>query len=127
MITSYSWTLNGKGGSQKNPTWNDIYDHLRQLVDGAGTLSIDIVDIVDSGPDFLQVRAENNHFMVMLGEVTEDDYNVRNYMGGVISNNKVEVLGDYWPESQLTKDFEFVVRVFKEFFETGNVSTSLLN
>jgi hypothetical protein len=42
-------------------------------------------------------------------------------------DEKVLILGDYWPASQLTKDFDLVVKIFKEFFDTGNVSTDLLN
>ncbi len=37
------------------------------------------------------------------------------------------ILGNYWPKRQLTKDFDLVVRIFKEFFDTGNVSMDLLN
>ncbi|GAB83254.1 hypothetical protein EB105725_66_00010, partial [Shimwellia blattae DSM 4481 = NBRC 105725] len=39
----------------------------------------------------------------------------------------VMILGDYWPESQLTKDCELIVKILKEFFYTGNVSKELLN
>nr|WP_226906666.1 hypothetical protein [Serratia fonticola] len=65
--------------------------------------------------------------MLTLGEETDDDYRVRFYWDQSLSNGKLLILGDYWPERQLTKDFELVVRVFKEFFDTGNVSADILN
>lgn len=65
--------------------------------------------------------------MLTLGEETDDDYRVRFYWDQSLSNCKLLIFGDYWPERQLTKDFELVVRVFKEFFDTGNVSADILN
>ena len=75
----------------------------------------------------LQVRAENGNYMLTLGEETDDDYMVRFYWDQSLPNDNLLILGDYWPERQLTKDFELVVRVFKEFFDTGNVSADILN
>ena len=42
-------------------------------------------------------------------------------------NKKIQIYGDYWSENQLTNDFDLVVRTFKEFFDTGNVSADILN
>ena len=42
-------------------------------------------------------------------------------------DEKVLIFGEYWPASQLTKNYDLVVRIFREFFDTGNVSKELLN
>jgi len=75
----------------------------------------------------LQVRAENGNYMLTLSEETDDDYRVRFYWDQSLPDDKSLILGDYWSERQLIKDFELVVMVFKEFFDTGNVSADILN
>ncbi|WP_410003278.1 DUF6911 family protein, partial [Klebsiella pneumoniae] len=75
----------------------------------------------------LQVRAENGYYLITLGEIVEDEYQVRTYWDSSKPDTGVLILGDYWPESQLTEDCEFVVKILKEFFDTGNVSKELLN
>lgn len=42
-------------------------------------------------------------------------------------DENILILGDYWSARPVTKDFDLVVRIFKEFFDTGNVSMDLLN
>ncbi|HEI6967673.1 TPA: hypothetical protein SK282_004366 [Yersinia enterocolitica] len=127
MLFLFSWTLDGKGGNKKEPTWDDIENQLNRLRDASGTLTLDVISDAEIGPEMLQVRTEHCYFIVMLGETTDDDYEVRSYWDMTQPDNKVEILGDYWPERQLTKDFDLVVRIFREFFDTGNVSTDLLN
>nr|WP_238486012.1 hypothetical protein [Rahnella perminowiae] len=75
----------------------------------------------------LQVRAQNDNYILTLGEETDDDYKVRFYWDSSLPNEQILLLGDYWPERQIIKEFDLVVRIFKEFFDTGNVSVDILN
>jgi hypothetical protein len=75
----------------------------------------------------LQVRAESGHYLLTLGEETDDDYKVRFYWDPSLTNDKLLILGDYWSERQLIKDYDLVIKIFKEFFDTGNVSADILN
>ncbi|CAI2408518.1 DUF6911 family protein [Serratia plymuthica] len=127
MIFLSSWTLNGKGGNKKTSQWEDISILLKGLKDEAGTLTLDRVNTDNTGPEMLQVRTEKGNYLLMLGETIEDDYEVRSYWDKSLPEEKILILGDYWSARQVTKDFDLVVRIFKEFFETGNVSTDLLN
>ncbi|MGV8001694.1 hypothetical protein QPK14_06010 [Photorhabdus temperata subsp. temperata] len=126
MNFSISWTLNGKGGNEKSPTWSNIEQFLLNLKGKSGTLTLDITNNV-TDTEMLQVRTEGGDYLLTLGEIVEDEYNVRSYWNPTGSDQKIDILGDYWPARQLTKDFDFVVKVFKEFFETGNISTELLD
>ncbi|WP_313656157.1 DUF6911 family protein [Pantoea sp.] len=127
MFLSLKWTFNNQGGKKKSPAWEQVEEYLIKLEGEAGTLTLVVLDGADVGPDMLQVRAENGNYMLTLGEETDDDYRVRFYWDQSRPNDKLLILGDYWSGQQLTKDFELVVRVFKEFFDTGNVSGDILN
>ncbi|MEI7206958.1 hypothetical protein WCT90_00400 [Pectobacterium carotovorum] len=127
MILSLKWSLNNQGGKEKSPTWQEVNEYLKKLKGKAGTLTLDILDGGDIGHDMLQVRAENDNYMLTFGEITDDEYIVNFFWDQSLPDESILLLGDYWSERQLTKDFYFVVRVFREFFETGNVSKDLLN
>lgn len=75
----------------------------------------------------LQVRTEKGKYLLMLSETTEDDYEVRSYWDKSQPDEKVCILGDYWPARQVTRDFDLVYKIIKEFFDTGNVSAVLMN
>ncbi|WP_380184871.1 DUF6911 family protein [Kalamiella sp. sgz302252] len=126
MLITMSWTLNGYGGNDNHPLWNAIQIKLAALRNGYGTLTLDIHDN-DEGPQLLQIRAEAGNYLLMLGEIINDDYEVRSYFDKKKSNNKINILGDYWPENQITTDFSFVTKVFSEFFHTGDVREIMLN
>ncbi|MFC0138940.1 DUF6911 family protein [Erwinia mallotivora] len=122
-----SWTLNENGGNKQISNWSDILIQLEQLQGREGSLTLDILANVGNGAEMLQVRTESGYYLITLGEIFEDEYQVRTYWEPSKPDAEMIVLGDRWPERQLTKDFDLVVRIFKEFFDTGNVSTELLD
>ena len=125
MLFSLSWTLNGTGGNSENPIWDDIEKKLTLLKSGYGTLTLDIHDN-DIGSQMLQVRAELGNYLVMLGEIINDDYEVRTYYDEKSTKEAICILGDYWPRNQIITDFSFIIQVVYEFFNTGNVQNHLL-
>ena len=127
MNFSLKWTLNGQGGRKNSPLWEEVEECLSKLKHKAGTLTLDAFESGNIGPDTLQVRAESGNYMLTLGKETDNDYKVRFYWDPSLTSEKLLILGDYWSERQLIKDFALVVRVFKEFFDTGNVSADILN
>ena len=127
MNFKMSWTLDGNGGNKQISSWKEILNQLEQLQERKGTLTLDMLTSVDIGAEMLQVRTESGYYLVTLGEIFEDEYQVRTYWNPSKSDVGMMMLGDSWPERQLTKDFDLVVGIFKEFFDTGNVSTDLLN
>ncbi len=127
MNFKMSWTLNGTGGNKQISNWDDILNQLKQLQGKKGSITLDTLTRVDSGAEMLQVRTENNFYLITLGEIFEDEYQIRSYWGRSKLDAEMMILGDCWPERQLTKDFDIVISVFKEFFNTGNVSMELLS
>lgn len=127
MNFKMSWTLDGNGGNKQISSWNDVLNQLERLQGKEGSLTLDMLTNVDTGAEMLQVRTEKGYYLITLGETCEDEYQVRTYWNSFISDAEIMLLGDRWSERQLTKNFDLVVRIFKEFFDTGNVSTDLLN
>ncbi|WP_341275638.1 DUF6911 family protein, partial [Enterobacter roggenkampii] len=72
----------------------------------------------------VQVRMEKGFYLVTF--LNEDD-EIMSITDLTQPDEKVLIFGDYWPASQLTKNYDLVVRIFREFFDTGNVSKELLN
>lgn len=121
-----SWTLNGYGGNKQVSTWNDILNQLEQLQGREGTLTLDMLMSSESGAEMLQVRTENGYYLMTLGEIFEDEYQVRTYWDPSGNDDEVMILGDCWPIRQITENFDIVVKVFEEFTCTGNVSKKYL-
>ncbi|AIU88623.1 DUF6911 family protein [Pectobacterium odoriferum] len=111
----------------RRPEWDDIKELLLKLKGKAGSTRLSILPDPEIGPSHLNVSTDNGFYLCTLLEYTKDDSDVRSYWDMSVSDKKILIYGDYWPERQLTKDFDLVVRIFKEFFDTGNVSTELLN
>lgn len=112
----------------ESPLWSDVIDFLNVLKNNSGAVNIRIINAPDIGPERLSVEAENGFYLVTLLEYDESGGDVRSIWDKTSSSEEyVIILGNYWPERQLTKDFDLVVRIFKEFFDTGNVSKELLN
>lgn len=123
------FSLSGKKSFTRirHPEWTDVEDLLIKLKGKEGTVRLQILPDPDIGPSHLGVSAENGFYLLTLLEYTEDDSDVRSYWDNSKPDKKVTIHGDYWPEKQLTKDFDLVINIFKEFYNIGNVSTDFLN
>lgn len=122
---SMTWTIEGKGGKKNIPDWDDVQNILNSLQNSYGTITLDISDN-EVGAQMLQLRTESGKYLIMLGEIVDDDYEVRTYHSSENTSDTVSILGDFWSKKQLTNDFSFVLKVFCEFFSTQNVSKESL-
>ena len=119
-----SWSCSPKGGSKKSDCWDDISNLLNNLRLSSGCVTVDKLDDEDYLISEIQVRMEKGFYLVTFLNAEDE---VMTLLDLTQPDEKVLILGDYWSARQITKDFDLVVRVFKEFFDTGNVSTDLLN
>lgn len=129
MSYELSRLCDGEKHVRKNtPSWSDVLNFLNVLKKSSGSVNISIINTQDIGPERLSVEAENGFYLVTLLEYDESGGDVRSIWDKTSSSGEhVIIRGNYWPKRQLTKDFDLVVRIFEEFFNTGNVSTELLN
>lgn len=110
-----------------DPTWRAVERELSSSLWSSGCLQLDVLDCVEIGPVCLQVLSERGMFVVMLGENTADDYDVRTPYDVNRENRMVGVLGDEWPNRTVVTDRGFVESVFFQFFHHGTVSESQLS
>lgn len=127
MNFKMSWTLDEIGGNKQIQNLDMVLNQFKQIQGKKGTLTLDILHSSDDSAELLQIRTENGYYLITLGEIVEDEYQVRTYWDSSKPDTGIMILGDYWPESQLTKDSEFIVKILKEFFDTGNVSKEFLS
>lgn len=116
-----------KYASKESPDLSDIVSYLKVLERKGGCVRLTILNAKDIGPERLSVEADDGFYLITLLEYDDNDSNVRSYSIHPKSEREILIRGYYWPENQLTTNFDLVVDIFKEFFETGNVSIERLN
>lgn len=122
-----SWTIGGQGGKDKNPSWQKINCCLEKLNSKTGTVTLDTLSDNPDNVEMLQLRTDGGYYLITLSGINDNnEYQVRTLWNPAFDERKVNILGDEWPLKMLTKDFSCVTNIFKEFFETGNVSTEVL-
>ena len=128
---SLAWTIgsdgNCQGGNQKNPAWPDIEARLEQLRTRSGSVTLDILDGAEIGPQCLQVQCDRGNYLLSIGEVDEEDYQVRSFTNRDAESGRIEILGNAWDSRLICSDFNIVKMAFKEFFDLGDVSHDLLD
>ncbi|KMK79910.1 hypothetical protein WCU81_07640 [Pectobacterium atrosepticum] len=90
-------------------------------------MTLDVINSDENEAEMLQLRTEKGFYFMTLSGIRDDEYVVRTFNDLSQPNIEIMILGDNWPAQQVTRDFNLAVRIFKEFFDTGNVSTNLLN
>lgn len=119
-----SWSISQKGGTKTSPCWDDISNRLNNLRLFSGCVTADKLDDEDYLISEVQVRMEKGFYLVAFLDENDE---VMTLSDVTQPDEKVLILGDYWSARQITKDFDLVIRIFKEFFDTGNVSNDILN
>jgi hypothetical protein len=110
-----------------NPTWHAVERELSSSLWSSGSIQLDVMESAKIGPVCLQVLSDRGMFVVMLGENTDNDYDVRTPFDVNREDRMVGVLGDEWPNRTVVIDRGFVESVFHQFFHHGTVSESLLS
>jgi hypothetical protein len=130
MKFSLSWIVGFgsecKGDRAIEPSWSDIELHLREVCETSGSVTLEVVNLKGFELLSLQVVAGDGMYAMTLGEDNGEDYIVRSYLGGGNSGTVVNILGDAVDASGVCTDFEIVVDIFRQFFEEGRVSRSLM-
>ena len=115
-----SWTLGtgteSRGGHGKTTDWAEVAAHLEAVVARGGTVTLETTG--DAPWRSLQLQSEAGCCLLTL---TYDEGEVRMLDSGDPTSEEVEILGDLWSASAVTRDAETVTRVFQTFFSTGDV------
>lgn len=131
-ISSLAWDLNtaafGIAGNKDYPLWEMVEQKLQEILPNAGTVTLDTED-QNKLHRSLQVRAENGNYLMTLGVDTGEDWMVRTFSqpDQQVSNEMIEILGDIWLAKIVCHEKQVVTDIFKEFYETGDVSIKYLS
>lgn len=80
------------------------------------------------GPYELVLYVDASNLLLMLSEHGKTgDHCVRTPANKNAEDRFINILGEKYPAKSIVRDIEFVSAAFKEFIQTGDVSTSLLN
>lgn len=114
----------------KNVTWQRIVEELSAIRNGHyGALELETEYVhSDVGIHNLSLSMENGWYLITLLESTEEKADlVRSYYKPDPNYKMIEIGGNNWSSTQLIRDFDLVLQIFKEFYETGDVSKDILD
>jgi hypothetical protein len=114
------------GGTQRDPSWNDVVAHLDESCRYLGSVTLDIEEIAGFELLTLQVVAETGKYALTLGVDDGDDYDVKLFCGDKNRGGIVHIQDDAVAGSAICSNFELSWR-FKQLFDSGRVSSALMN
>ncbi|AJJ20641.1 DUF6911 family protein [Yersinia enterocolitica] len=110
------------------PSIVQIMNYLNILKTHNGILVLDNDQEDNQIPYKLTLYSDSGFYMVLLETMMDDgDLDIRTFYNKSESKKFISILGEPYSEASIVKEFDLVIEVVKEFYETGNVSTDLLN
>jgi hypothetical protein len=79
MTFKMSWTLDKTGGNKQISNWDMVLNQFKQIQGRKGTLTLDILNNSDDSAGMLQIRTENSYYLITLGEIVKDEYQIGTY------------------------------------------------
>ena len=109
-----------KGEKSCNVNWDEIENILRKLSSDS-SLYIYRQPPPISGPLHLSllVSEDGNYFLITAPFAQGGVMSLINYDMKEIPD--IEIIGDYYPSSMVTTDFEHIKKMIKTFYDTGDV------
>ena len=92
-----------------------------------GSVTLDIEEIAGFELLTLQVVAETGKYALTLSVDDGDDYDVKVCCGDKNRGGIMHIQGDAVAGSAICSNFEIVVEIFKQLFDSGRVSSALMN
>ena len=99
-------------------TWADVEAVLPELKKEA-FFALTIMPEPETGPDELEIQSADGNYMPAMGTVGGHLYSFHN--PAVSGAERVEIGGYECGPTSVTQDYDFIVRMIKEFYHTGNV------
>lgn len=130
MRRSLSWVVgfgrSCEGGMLRDPLWSDVSTHLEKSCREAGSVTMDVDELAGFELLTLQVIADAGKYVLTLGVDDGNEYDVRVFSGNENVLKKLHVQGELVDSSMVCLDFEIVVEVFRQLFDSGQVSRDLM-
>lgn len=116
------------GGYQRNPRWPLVEHFLNQLEFRTGSVELDVSGKSDEGAYLIKVVGEEGtYYPSLLYREADGDVQLRVHDDKSKGTEPVDVRGEPYLDCNVVHDFALILRMFKEFYDTGNVSLDLLH
>jgi len=103
-------------------------NYLSILEGHSGVLVLDNDQEDKYVPYKMVLYSEYSIYMVLLETSMEDgDIDVRTFYNESYARELIPILGESLSKASTVKDFSYVIKAFKEFYEAGDVNRGLLN
>ena len=110
------------------PSMEDVRSIICEYGKVDGVASLAIAPAPEAGPYEINLYADSGNYLLMLNQYLEDGEHVVRTLNNTSAGTKlVDILGDYYPASFVTRDIDVVISCFQEFLRSGDVSFSVLN
>ena len=110
--------------------WKEVFEGLHSLLKvGKGSIELSILTDNNELNSSLSVYVENDYMKPILfeSESEENDEDViREYWNGDISKGLIIMNDEEVSPLAVTQDIKLITDMFKEYFETGNISEDIL-
>lgn len=112
------------GQAIENTTWSDVENALPELKKEA-FFRLSIMPEPETGPILLEVESEDGNYMPNM--LIADQRGGRGFVNPEGRGKEDVSIGGYqYTAMAVTQDFDLIVRIIREFYETGDVSKDLL-
>jgi hypothetical protein len=113
---SLSWVIGSgeyaQSGTTDNVQLDNVIVTIELVLNKSGSVTLDIIDGDEIGPESLQVETEGGKSVISLGENTGDDYVVRTYTNESAIDGKVSILGNEWDLKMVCEDTNIIITIF---------------
>jgi hypothetical protein len=114
-------------GYQRNPRWPLVEHLLYQLKFRAGSVELDISDKSGEGAFLINVLGdEDKYYPTLLYRKADGNVEIRVHDDKKKGTEPVTLRRDSHYACNICEDFSLIHRMFKEFYDTGDVSEELL-
>lgn len=112
----------------RQPSLEDVKSIISKYSKFDGVASLSISPTPEYGPYEINLYADSGNYLLMLNQYLEDgEHVVRTLNNTSVWTSSVEILGDYYPASSVTRDIGVVTSCFQEFLNFGDVNSFVLS
>lgn len=130
-MIAFSWVIgcsdSARGGNSDGVQREDALEKVDLILENSGSVTLDIDDSREIGPESLHIESEDGRSVISLGENTVDNYVVRTFTNKSAHGGQVTILGNEWDSSLVCEDPDIVKSIVEEFLLTGDVSIDFLS
>lgn len=110
------------------PTMEDVKSIIFEYSKFDGVTSLSITPVPEAGPYEINLYSDSGDYLLMLNQYLDDgEHVVRTLNNASAGTQLIDVLGDCYQASLITRDIGIVISCFQEFLSTGDVSSLVLS